>query len=215
MGLAIELNILGQLQETGDDEGKSHFKSEFELVNLALAANGIDAHAEPEGILEFKKMAPFDSFPYAFVHCLRSALAFSRNGGSKERYIKENAAENDHNEFVEIEILERLDSHVICHSDCEGYYLPIDFEEVIFAEDDYDFAGGMLCSSNQAMKELESCADFIGILIGENGDLSKEVHYQNSPDFEEDPFFRERMVWLCLYDAARLSIELKSAIVFA
>jgi hypothetical protein len=40
-----------------------------------------------------------------------------------------------------------LSSHLPCHSDCEGYYVPIDFGEPLFADEDAFAGAGMLGSS--------------------------------------------------------------------
>ena len=40
-----------------------------------------------------------------------------------------------------------FDSHLLCHSDCEGFYLPIDFADVIVdAKNQMRIAGGLLGS---------------------------------------------------------------------
>ncbi|MCA0313638.1 MAG: hypothetical protein LCH63_07325 [Candidatus Melainabacteria bacterium] len=215
MGLAIEVNILGQLLENGDEEGAAFFKEEFELVNKALKVHGLPAHVEPEEPLEFDSLGSCLSFPYSFVHYLRTAMAYARNNRTRQQYLEDKPDGDENNELLQCELFEKTTSHIICHSDCEGYYLPLDFEDIIFADEDYQFAGGMLGSSKKVLEELLSCADFLGIEISPDGDVAKEAKLQENDNFENDPLFREKTVWLALYAAAKFSIAHNSAIVFA
>ncbi|MBX9941470.1 MAG: hypothetical protein K2Y32_19560 [Candidatus Obscuribacterales bacterium] len=191
MGLAIEINVLGQLLENGDEEGVAFFKEEFELVNKALKMHGLPEHVEPEELLEFDSLGSCLSFPYSFVHYLRTAMAYARNNRTQQQYLEDKPEGDENNELLQCELFEKTTSHIICHSDCEGYYLPLDFEDIIFADEDYQFAGGMLGSSKKVLEELLSCADFLGIVISPDGDVSKEPKLQESDNFETDSLFRE------------------------
>jgi hypothetical protein len=105
-------------------------------------------------------------------------------------------------------------NHLLCHSDCEGFYLPIEFEEVLI-DDHGQIPGGMLGSSFMLQKELVAVAPALGIRL-ENENLDDaEAERINGGVEAEGPLWIEKAVWLSLYEAARLSIEHKTAICFS
>ena len=85
------------------------------------------------------------------------------------------------------------------------------------AEDDNGrILGGMLCSSFDLSDELVEIAPNLGIDLDKNDKLSDaEADRINRQAKQGDsPFKIELAVWIALYEAARLSIEHKTAIVF-
>jgi hypothetical protein len=54
-------------------------------------------------------------------------------------------------------------SHLICHSDNEGFYLPIDFDEPLYADESLRVPGGIVGSSFAAMRELRAVAPLLHI----------------------------------------------------
>ena len=109
-----------------------------------------------------------------------------------------------------------LDSHLLCHSDCEGFYLPIRFDDVLIDETDEErIPGGLLCSSYKLYEELASMAPYLGIRL-QDGELSEaEIEKIRSDVTSESGLWIERGVWLTLFEAARLSIRHKTAICFS
>ncbi|MFX0071992.1 MAG: hypothetical protein ACFFAO_12960, partial [Candidatus Hermodarchaeota archaeon] len=107
-----------------------------------------------------------------------------------------------------------MDSHLICHSDAEGYYIPLNFKDVIYDDDRDRILGGMLGSSYMLFEELLKIAPKLGIKIQENKIDPKEIDVINSIK-DEEPFSIEKRVWLVLYDCAELSIKYKSLIRFS
>jgi hypothetical protein len=53
--------------------------------------------------------------------------------------------------------------HLLLHSDAEGFYVPIDFDKVLYAEDGLKLAGAMLGSSQQLLRECVRLRDALGI----------------------------------------------------
>lgn len=106
-----------------------------------------------------------------------------------------------------------LSSHLLCHSDCEGFYVPIDFSEPIFA-DEKDIPGGMLGSSHGLMRELIAVAPYLNISLSGDELMDSEAERINESVESEGPFWIEKAVWISLYEAARLSIEYRTAICF-
>ena len=103
-----------------------------------------------------------------------------------------------------------FDSHLLCHSDCEGLYIPVNFDEPIF---DDEVPTGMLGSSQGLLRELIEVAPHIGIeLIDDRPTPACLAEVREIAD--SGPFWRERVVWDTLFEAATLSIEHRTAIVF-
>ena len=104
-----------------------------------------------------------------------------------------------------------LDSHLICHSDFDGYYLPIEFEKVVFDEITHEYIG----SSYKLNNELKDLADIFDI----NTDFTKHLSRNEFDGFLEDLdvndiYYSHKQFILLLYYSSLLSIKYKSAIVF-
>jgi hypothetical protein len=103
-----------------------------------------------------------------------------------------------------------LDSHLLCHSDCEGFYVPVEIGDPIF---DDDLLGGMLGSSQALLRELVEVAPHIGVTL-EGGRPTPACEAELRDIEDSGPFWRERLVWYTLFEAASLSIEHNTLIVF-
>lgn len=118
---------------------------------------------------------------------------------------------------VEDEAVDRqstlMNSHLLCHSDAEGFYLPIDFEEPVFADEAIS-GGGMIGSSKKLMEELRSMTPALGIALTDGQLSDEEASRINKQVDAESPLWRELLVWITLFEAARLSLEHKTAICF-
>ncbi|HDS1209335.1 TPA: hypothetical protein QDZ84_004402, partial [Shewanella algae] len=98
-------------------------------------------------------------------------------------------------------------------SDCDGFYLPIKFDEIIFDDEDR-IPGGALGSSYKLLEELIFIAPKLNIIL-KDGQLSdSEADRINELAESEGNFYREYCVWIALYEAASESIENKTAIYF-
>ena len=114
------------------------------------------------------------------------------------------------------DVLYSSQSHLVCHSDAEGFYVPVDFDEVLYSEPDGDeqLAGGMLGSSYRLLDELVLVAPALGISLVD-GQLSDAEAERIGKLIDADQgLYREYVSWLRLYESARLSIAHKTAIVF-
>jgi hypothetical protein len=211
VGLTIRIDALDEDRDPvwGQDQ-----------INAALAEHGIDArYALPEGDpLAARKAAYLEdmredgnvSMPYSFIHYLRRfAVRLRLDPSWTPTPIDDPDEDEVYRSFFEdyFDTPELSTSHLVCHSDSEGFYVPIDFEEVIF---DTNLPGRLLGSSVRLLDELRALAVPLGVRFdGDRPDLVDR-------EIEEDvPYFRELESWLCLYEAARLSVALKSAIVFS
>jgi hypothetical protein len=216
MGLAISVGTLADFL-ANDPEGAEWFEGDFEIVNQVLAAAGLPPHAEPRELPPLGSRAALDSLPYSFIHYLRRAYAHSVvTPGWKAEPVDDGF---DPSEDPVIQAaLDEAESHLICHSDAEGFYVPVDFDEVLFSEsesEDEALTGGMLGSSYRLHDELVQVAPALGIALAD-GQLSDAEAARIAAVAERDEgLYREYASWLLLYEMARLSIAHKTAIVFS
>jgi hypothetical protein len=106
------------------------------------------------------------------------------------------------------------DNHLVAHSDCEGLYFPIEIQEVVLDPSGEIIEGGYLGSSLRLAEELRAIAPLIGIHLS-GGDIpSNLVEEIGATSEAETGFYREREVWLTLYEAVQHSIKSGAAIVF-
>jgi hypothetical protein len=211
MSLSIGTGVLPDLL-AHDPDGARWVAQELEKVNAVLLERGLPEHHEPvEGLVDDSR-APVFSFPYAFVHHLRRATAYALRDPQWRATPLPVEADPTTDPVVDDEY-SRLRSHILCHSDAEGFYLPIDFSEVIFADEE-QVLGGMLGSSYRLRDELVQVAPALGIALDEGRLDDAEVERLSTLIAEEQGLWVEWMVWLGLFEAARISIRHKTAICF-
>ena len=211
MGLSIETGVLPDLL-AHDPDGARWVAGELEKLNVVLLERGLPAHHEPTvGLLDDSR-APVFGFPYDFVHHLRRATAYALRDPQWRATPLPEDADPTTDPVVDDEYA-RLRSHLLCHSDAEGFYLPIEFSDVIFA-DQGQVLGGMLCSSYRLMDELVQTAPALGISLDDGVLDDAEVDRLVALIEEEHGLWVEWIVWLGLFEAARISIRQKTAICF-
>jgi hypothetical protein len=109
-----------------------------------------------------------------------------------------------------------FESHLLCHSDAEGFYLPMDFSDVLFSGDEEpELPGGMLGSSYRLFEELVLVAPALGIDLRDGTLSDEEARRVDGLACSDHALNRECASWLSLYEAARLSIQHQTAIVFS
>ncbi|MEM7167635.1 MAG: hypothetical protein AAF581_19435 [Planctomycetota bacterium] len=211
MGLAIVVGAFADAAE--DPEFADDLRESFHRLNTVLVRNGLEQHCEPEATEYLQSRAGLESFPYSFLHYLRRAYA--RVAADPDFVAEPLPADADPGEDTAVaHEYERAASHLLCHSDCEGYYVPQDFTDVVFCDEE-EAPGGMIGSSYRLRDELLEVAPALGIQI-EGGLVSdSEVERINELSYEDEGLFRELTVWITLFEAARLSIEHNAAVVFS
>jgi len=211
MGLAVTVGVLSDLLEN-DPEGAEWMEEDLAAVNALLAANNLPAHVEPRDPLPETSRASISSFSYSSLHYLRRIYAhIAQDPAWKPTELEE--GEDPIEDPVLGEVSNEMRSHLVCHDDAEGFYLPIDFTEVLM-DDEGELPGGMLGSTQRLMEELLALAPALGIEV-KNGELSNaEAKRLNREVEKEASFCTEKMVWIALFEAARLSLKYESAISF-
>lgn len=213
MGLAIGVGMLAEFSAR-DPRAAARMRADFQYINQVLNSRGLEAHLEPE---EFKRplktRASVTSFPYSWLHYLRRFAAHVMRDSKWVPYPIE-PGEDPADDPVLRQMYRQLSSHLLCHSDSEGYYLPQDFEELIL-DPNHEIRGGVLGSSPRLQQELLLLADPLEIAVGDDGRLGDDIaQFVASQRSTGAPYAVERLVWLALFEAARLSIEHQTAIVF-
>lgn len=188
MGLAVSIGVLADFLLADEEAGVEWFVSELEFVNRVLAENGLATHEEPRDMPEYENRAPINGYPYSFLHYLRRVAALRFNDPEYLAIPFPNGEEPDH-PLLEKEY-ELLRSHLICHSDAEGFYVPQDFTDVLFDDTCGELTGTMLGSSQQLLRELISVAPALGIAL-EGTQLTDEEAAQLAEEID-----REEPLWI-------------------
>lgn len=232
MGLALAVGILADLK-ANDEEGYRDLKEQFAAVNTALAALHLGPHAEPEHIDAWS----CDMWGYSGLHDLRRVAAYEAfeydiptpgtGETSRDPVVVDYYRETTGSPFAWLRRLFRGPEehkalpfqHLMLHSDAEGFYLPIEFEKVIFPDASFDIAGGMIGSSCVLWRECERLAELLGIppdLDPESEDLWQAAENQGQGDGEERwrRYGVESFTCLRLMAACEASMRTGAAIVF-
>ena len=229
MGLALEVGILTDLREN-DSEGYERYLNQFRVLNEYLEKVGLPTHHEPEGC----EVWSCEMYGYSGLHYLRRIAAHiditgnipspgnidSPKDVTLQNYYKK--AENKDPGF-----LARLPptsqkypvgfNHLIFHSDSEGFYLPIEFEKVLYPDSELGIAGGMIGSTIKLLRECERLAAVLEIppSIDENSDeLWEAADAQGESSVKWQKYGVESYTCIHLIKACNKSIETGAAIVF-
>ena len=212
MSLSVEVGMLADLLES-DEDGVEWLRAEFRSVNEVLGEHRLPCLNEPEEMPPIHNRSVLYSFPCRDLHYLRRFAGYvAEYPGWIAKPFSESCDPTD--DPILQKHSQNLVSHLICHSDCEGFYFPIQFKLAIMDEKNR-ITGGVLGSSYALLSELQPVGSALGIRL-ENGVLSDAEVDKILHDVEvEAPLSVEKGVWLTLFEAARLSIEYKTAICFS
>ena len=207
MGLAISVGC----PSLGDEEGEASYAADCARVSAALAAEGI-IWSEPGDPPPYDAERPhLSSFSYSFLRYLCRAYALQWD--DQPVTPATSSADLDAAEGIISDAISMLSSHLLCHSDCDGYYVPADFDDPLFLDQSLPGAG-MIGSSQGLRRELVRIAPAIGVRLAEDGSLDDDEATRLAKVAEADPFGIEQTVWLTLYEASRVSIAHGNAIIF-
>jgi hypothetical protein len=215
MGLAICIGMLADLIKQ-DEEDANRFRATMSRINEVLIEKGLPAHREPEELPPLKSREAYVGHPYSDLHYLRRFYAHVQDDPDWVPTLTPDG-EDPARDPVVVEETEILYSHLLCHSDCDGFYLPIQFENfIVDSRSQNRIPGGVLGSSYHLLDELTEIASKLGVTLNQ-GQLSdaEAQRIKTEADPTMGGFWREKAIWLSLFEAARLSIEYKTAICFA
>jgi hypothetical protein len=224
MGLAISVGSLAYALRTcaDDPEFIASLREEYADINRLLRHYGLPPHHEPEVLPELIERGGIGSIAYSSWHYLRRVVAFVvsfaddcfDHPAEYQEFLDEWPHEwPADNAFIE-SALDSNESHIVCHTDCGGYFVPVDFPEPLRETDDCPIAGGWLGSSQGAMRELVLAARFLGVPLADgrlDDALAEAIGHEQE---DAHPHGIARKVWLTMFENTRLSIEYGTAIVF-
>ena len=211
MGLSISVGRLAEHLKK-DAKDAEWIKKQLQQLNNLLSEDGLPAHVEPENLPQLNNRAKHSGYPYSFLHYLRRFAAHvSANPQWQPVPFPEH--EDPAEDAVVADESSNFASHLLCHSDCEGFYVPIDFPEPLFDQSE-EVAGGIVGSSQALLRELIDIAAPLGIsLVGKeltDAEVARVLSRIEAGEF----FTKERIAWLSLFEAARLSVEHSTVISF-
>lgn len=207
MSLSISVGILADLL-VNDPEGAEWVRSDFAIINDLLHRRGLPRHEEPASLPRLDDRSGLVGCPYSYLHHLRRFYARRIHRPDQVPPPGVHGEKPAHDP-----ILNEVSSpkhHLLWHSDCEGYYLPIDFPEVLEGE---GITSAGVGSSVRLLEELILISRPLGILL-RDGHLSDGDASTISNEDDAIPYSIERQTWLALYEAVRLSIGHRTAIHF-
>jgi hypothetical protein len=218
MSLTVSIGQLAFLL-AHDPKEVGRFRKALRAVNRVLTAKGLPTHNEPESLPELVDRAPvLGSIPYGWLQYTRRAVAYAMRPGKRFRPLDDE--EDPSADPMYDALLSSSDSHIICHSDCEGFYVPIDFPKPLYdplpdSDPDVIRGGGILGSSQGGLRELVLAAPLLDIPL-KGGRLSvKEARVICAEEEDAHPHWVARQAWLFMYERLRQSIEYGAAAVFA
>jgi len=213
MGLAINIAFKADMKQN-DAEGYQWAKEMFATTNRFLESEGEGTWTEPE-VCNPTTRPYVGSFPYSFLHYLRRAYSYACEFPDTKKAPSGELSSRD--ESIIDDASSMMSSHLLCHSDAEGLYVPVNFEDPLFDTDEMGVpGGGMLGSSQGLLKELREVAAFLEIELTEAGlpdHEAKRLYDISCEDGHE--YFREYCVFLALWEAANASVKHNTAIVFS
>ncbi len=210
MSLAISVGVL-----TGglDSDAARFDQKNFQKINKLLAANELPLHEEPTSLPRMAWRGELTSFPYAWTPYLLRAVAFAMRAPREFVPVAEGEDPAKHKR-IDAELYTFAESHLICHSQTEGYFVPIDFELPLADNRKGGLTGRLLGSSQQAFKELVKTAPLLSIpLQGRTLSDSDAEIIAHEPD-DSHPCWFEGKVWLAMFEAFCCSVNHQCAVVY-
>ncbi|MFJ1704761.1 hypothetical protein [Kitasatospora sp. NPDC088346] len=212
MGISLSVGILHSVAGS-DREGLRYHREAFTRLHEALAAQGIDWR-EPEPAESADAPRHYAGFPARHLTHLRRSYVLHRWEEPVTPALTCDPAQYARDlRWIEDET-SMLSSHLLCHSDTAGYYLPVDLDDPLFlpAGAGVD-GGGIVGSSRRLLAELRSFAPAIGVRLDPDGTLGAEESARLAAHSPDDPFQAEAFAWLHLHLACRASLASGHAVV--
>ena len=225
MGLAICVGLPPEVREA-DPEYLDYFRRQMEAVNDVLTSFGLPEHAEPFDLAE-ERTFECDMFGYSGLHYLRRLAAHLALTGELPPPGDDDSSGDpvlsDYYKLFDASFAQGKANgipfqHLIVHGDAEGYYLPVEFEDVLIPDASLEIAGGMIGSSHALLRECRELARALELPNDVSLDdeaLWEAVENQGRGETKWERYGVESYTCLVLLRSCEASVETGAAIVFA
>ncbi|MFJ5927104.1 hypothetical protein ACIQF6_31395 [Kitasatospora sp. NPDC092948] len=211
MGLDVVVGALIGAEEDVAD----WFREECATIGAVLEREGLPGWQEPLAGPKFSDRV----WGYSGLHTLRRVAAHLAANGQLPEPLKEGERASEDPELREAYFDIPDDppgpfDHLIHHSDCEGYYVPVDFGPVVIDE---ELSGGMLGSSVRLLAELKVLAEVLGLpedLDPDGAEVVDAIDGVGPPPEGWRRYATESFICLQLMRAARCSVETGAVMAF-
>jgi len=228
MGLALEVGILADLK-TNDLEGYKVYQDQFSELSKYLKKIKFPNHIEPEDC----EVWGCDMYGYRGIHYLRRLAVYidmdndlpepGDQNSSKDKHLFQYYREYDKLRLLSTWLLRKFSKfkfgfdHLIIHSDCNGFYLPIKFNDVLIPDMNSKIIGRFVGSSYKLLDECTMIANILGI-PPEFNEISEELYIASDDQGHGDELWEifgvEAFTCVRLIRACEMSIKNKAAITF-
>ena len=231
MGLVLCVGVPPEIRES-DPEYVAYFEQQVEVINDVLEQFGLPPHGEPFDV-EDERTSEYDMFDDDGLHYLRRVAAHlalgqvlpppGDDGAASDPVLEDYYKIFDAN-FARGESSGIPFQHLIVHGDAEGYYLPVEFDDVIIPDASLEIAGGMLGSSHALLRECRELAQALEIpedvsfddaAVSRAAESQVEGVGEGEGSAKWERYGVESYTCLVLIKACEASIETGAAIVFA
>ena len=186
-----------------------HYRGNLDRLSAVLVEQGIIWREPTTEVPPLRAHA--GGFPYSYLPYLRRALALLGLDRPVTPTGRAGVTARD-DSMIQTE-MSLLSSHLLCHADNAGYYVPADFGEPLFLSGKIS-GGGIVGSCQGLMGELRRLAPALGIALTDNGELTDDEATRVVKLPDESDFAIESVVWLTLFEASRVSIASGHAVIF-
>jgi hypothetical protein len=181
---------------------------EFANINIILSKNNLPCHIELEIKSKQETWWPEINCPYSAIHQLKYVAAkFIEDPFWNPDLLSAKKYKIPVN--LNKKIYEEKSSQLICHSDFDGFYVPIDFDNAIYDRETNEWLG----SSFGLRRELDKLAQNLNFSLHISNNVTTEQMFSLLEEkLKNDPFKIHKKILFCLYYIADFSIKWGSVI---
>ncbi len=187
----------------------------YASLSQALVEAGLPAHKEPHSP-EDDGIFSCQMWGYSGLHYLRRLAAYI----GLDKKVPGPGGDNPAGDPVLEEYYDYLApgfEHLVMHSDSEGFYVPQDFEDVIYPREELGVGGGIIGSSVRLLSECKRLAAWLELPLDLDHESDEVWEAGESPESDGPrwkQYGKESFACIRLIRAAEASIESGAAIVF-